>query len=450
MEAPGRGRLLAAACVAAAVALLAIVAISGAFSSDEDGDTQTTVAAPARPHGEHAATGAQPAGTPDVETIRVGGRPTSIAAGDGAVWIADPFTARGSMLEADPAAKVTRFELAGPAAAVGAGEGGVYYALQEDKAVERLDALDPGAAGDELDLGGFGSAVEVGEGSVWVLIEHSVQRLDPASGEVVDETSAGGFASGLAVDDGAVWTIADNREVVRIDVATGEVADDSPEVPDAYAVAAGEDSVWVLSATGSVTRIDPGSLAVVGRPVRVPGALALAIGEGAVWVTSARRTVTRLDPATGKQPRRAASGRRRARERQRRRGRRVGRERGRRHGDTDRSGLMSRATNSISRSTFAGAPAAITPGGRSWVTTEFAPITAAVADLDPAGHDAVDAEPAVRADPHGSAWDEALLRDRLLRVVVGDGPRRRRSSCWRTSRGRRSRSARAPPASRCG
>ena len=31
--------------------------------------------------------------------------------------------------------------------------------------------------------------------------------------------------------------------------------------------------------------------------------------------------------------------------------------------------------NSISRITFAGAPAAITPAGRSLVTTEFAPIT---------------------------------------------------------------------------
>src|ERR671925_2156188 len=31
--------------------------------------------------------------------------------------------------------------------------------------------------------------------------------------------------------------------------------------------------------------------------------------------------------------------------------------------------------NSISRITFAGAPAAITPGARSWVITEFAPIT---------------------------------------------------------------------------
>ena len=31
--------------------------------------------------------------------------------------------------------------------------------------------------------------------------------------------------------------------------------------------------------------------------------------------------------------------------------------------------------NSISLITFAGAPAAITRGGRSWVTTELAPIT---------------------------------------------------------------------------
>ena len=48
------------------------------------------------------------------------------------------------------------------------------------------------------------------------------------------------------------------------------------------------------------------------------------------------------------------------------------------HREQERTGahrLFSPFLNSISRITLAGAPAAIVPGGRSWVTTEFAPTT---------------------------------------------------------------------------
>jgi DNA-binding beta-propeller fold protein YncE len=291
----GRGTLLSFVAIAAAIALIAILVTSGSFSSDDEADRNTTVAASAQP----ASPDRGAAGEPEIETIRIGGRPTDIAATQGAVWVTDPSTSECSAIDTGAGAHVTRFRLPGPTAAVGAGEDAVYYALQEQKALERLDPLDPGAAGDSVDLGGFASAIDVEDGDAWVLIEHGVERLDAASGEVADETSAGGFTSGLAVDDGAVWTIADNRDVVRIDAETGDVADDSPEIPDAYGVAAGEGSVWVVSATGTVTQIDPESLAVVGRPVSVSGALDVAIGEGAVWVTSLKKTVTRLDPATG-------------------------------------------------------------------------------------------------------------------------------------------------------
>ena len=108
---------------------------------------------------------------------------------------------------------------------------------------------------------------------------------------------------------------------------------------------------------------------------------------------------------------------------------------------------MALGLNSISRITFAGTPAAIVPGGTSCGDHRVGADHRPVADLDPAGDHAVDAEPDVVADPHRPPRDEALPGDRARRGRHSDGRRRRRSSRWRTSRGRRSRSARPPRAS---
>lgn len=300
-QTPQRGGLLAAAgSVAAAAAILVALALNGAFSGEEEDDPQATIAAPSA----IADTPGGPGGElpqPRSETIRVGGRPTGVAVGEDGVWVADPFSARASVVEPNGggALDVSSFALQGPTSAVAAGGDSVFYALQEREALERRDPLHPAAAGETIELDGFASTIEIAEGGVWALIENAVVRIDPASGEIEDEYSVGGFSSALAVADGFVWVVADNREVSRLDPETGESEEDPVEVPDAFNVAVGEGSAWVVSASGSVTRIDAGSLAVVGDPIPVRGALDVAVGEGAVWVTSSRRTVTRIDPSSG-------------------------------------------------------------------------------------------------------------------------------------------------------
>ena len=280
--------------------ILAALALSGAFSGEEEDEPQATVAAPSATGGSRSG----PRGElppPRSERIRVGGRPTSVAVGEGHVWVADPFSARAPVVEPsrDGAADVSSVALQGPASAVAAGEGGVFYALQEQEALERRDPLDPAAPGEAIELDGFASAVEIAGGNLWALTESAVVRIDPVSGELEDEYSAGGFSSAFAVADGFVWVIADNRAVSRLDAETGESEQDPVEVPDALDIAIGEGSAWVVSAGGAVTRVDAGSLAVVGDPIPIKGALDVAVGEGAVWVTSSTRTVTRIDPSSG-------------------------------------------------------------------------------------------------------------------------------------------------------
>jgi hypothetical protein len=300
---PRRWLLALIGVTAAIAALLGALSMAGVFSGDED-ETRRPTRSPGaadQESGTGEGDGREHAPKPGIETIEVGGRPTALAAGEGAVWVADTFSEQASRLEpgssGDPS--LTRFALEGAAADVAAGEGGVWYALPEQGAVEWRSPAAPGSDGEQIPVDGFPSGVVAGEGAVWALSEDILARIDPDSRQVTDEIALGGFGSGLAIGAGAVWVIVDNRELVRVDPATGEPDAERIEVPDAFNVAVGDSSAWVVSASGAVTGIDLDSLGVIGEPGRVRGAIDVALDERAVWVTSSARTVTRIDPATG-------------------------------------------------------------------------------------------------------------------------------------------------------
>ena len=100
-----------------------------------------------------------------VRTISVGRRPTAIAFGEGAIWVAN--TSDDSVTRIDPATGAT--------STIGVG-------------------LGP-------------TAVAVGSGAVWVAntTDRTISRIDPATNQVVGTIEIGNAPYGVAVDDGIVW-----------------------------------------------------------------------------------------------------------------------------------------------------------------------------------------------------------------------------------------------------
>jgi streptogramin lyase len=294
--------LAAVGAVAALASLMGALALAGVFSDEEEpAQLPRPETTQADTSGGEGIGSEEAAKRPDIKTIEVGGRPTAIAAGEGAVWIADSFSDEASAIDplrpGNP--RPAHFALLGPAADVATGYGGVWFALPEQGTVERRDPSATASAGEQIPVEGFPSGIAAGGGSVWAVSESLGLRIDPVSGEVGDEIGLGGFGSGVAVGEGWLWVVVDNRELVRIDASTGEDVEEPIAVRDAFNIAVGDGSAWVVSASGTVTGIDTGSLEAVSEPVRVRGALDVAVGKQAVWVTSSDRTVTRLDPATG-------------------------------------------------------------------------------------------------------------------------------------------------------
>jgi hypothetical protein len=299
----GRKRIrVAAGALGVVGAVVAILALAGVFAGGDDEDDEPPgAAAPSPQEAPEDGAAAERGGRrqPGVATIRVGGRPTAVAAGQDGVWVADSFSRRATVLESEARqAEPKGFSLAGPASDVTVGESGAWYALPEQQAVERRELGHPQSPGETIGLEGFPAAVAAADGSVYALSERSVELIDPDSREVADRFDVEGFASSLAVGDGFVWVVKDNREVVRVDPALGGIEGDPVEVPEAFGVATGEGAVWVVSASGEVTRIDPGSLQTATPRAPIRGAIDVAAGLGFVWVTSSDRTLTRLAPDT--------------------------------------------------------------------------------------------------------------------------------------------------------
>ena len=167
--------------------------------------------------------------------------------------------------------------------------------------------------------------------AVWIAEGDTIQRIDPATDQVVDTIELTGLGiSALAGDDDALWAAAtDNRfdagvpnvaVLVRIDPATdAEVA----RIPmDGYVNGYGDqirlsaDSVWVLGERlisdsaergGTLARVDPATDTVV-ETYDVAG-FDMAVTDTAVWVRSAADGVfdsgdevwnlVKVDPAMG-------------------------------------------------------------------------------------------------------------------------------------------------------
>jgi YVTN family beta-propeller protein len=169
----------------------------------------------------------------------VGNSPIAIAAGAGAVWVADD--ADGTLTRIDPASENAVLEtttLGGAPSAVAVGGGAVWVTNAEDNRVARIDPERGGVTG-ATRVGSRPTGVAVGEGSVWVAnsLSGTVSRLDPRTGEVEATVEVGEAPTDLVVADGLVWVTVQQRSApappARGGVARLLMADDPGPVDPA-------------------------------------------------------------------------------------------------------------------------------------------------------------------------------------------------------------------------
>jgi class 3 adenylate cyclase/streptogramin lyase len=297
--------LVGAGLLLAAMAAVAIVALTRGDSSVEVSPTSLAVI--------------DPDSNEVTDAIDLDFKSNLIAAGEGHVWVVDPT---GSTLrKIDPQERrVTTIGLGVGAGAVpfgvAVGMGAVWVAVHRGTKQFVLElGPDVGEVRNEIPYGEETAApalsrmqpLAVGGGAVWALdaAEGSLWRIDPRA-EQGRKLADGLNGLSLAVGRSAVW-VAGSSGLMKIDPATGVVLNSEPVGSEAFSertsVALGPDAAWFAASSGpTLFKVDPETLGTsetftVGR-----GPSGVAIGEGAVWVANSRDgTVSRVDLEDGEQ-----------------------------------------------------------------------------------------------------------------------------------------------------
>jgi hypothetical protein len=257
--------------------------------------------------------------------------------------------APGSVGRIDPsrATLVQQFQVGGSPTEVAVGGGAVWTANETDRTVTRVDV--PSGRESSIAVGAHPDSIAIGADAVWAgcRIEGTVLRIDPQLLEVTQRVrvskrgNSASAPSGLAVGAGSVWTVFGALTLTRVaagagrpvasltpdagsnavtyrtggvwvggqgaatevDPATNEASTQVTQLPG-NTVAIGADARWVWAVTETpsrLVRIDPGSSTVANTLTLADGAAGVATGGGWVWVSNPlTRTVERVDPKTMK------------------------------------------------------------------------------------------------------------------------------------------------------
>jgi YVTN family beta-propeller protein len=192
---------------------------------------------------------------------------------------------------------------------VAAGTGAVWVANTGDETVTRIDPRAGRAVGSPIPVGEDPRAIVAGGGAVWVANfgDGTVSRIDPATNRAGPPIAVGRGPTDLAVGDGRVWVATELDRVMRIDVRTGAVAGLPIRVRSNGSIAVSGDSVWTSDRKdGTVRSIDTRSNEPTDAPISIGASPAdLVAGPQAVWVALAddgalRRMELRADRAGGR------------------------------------------------------------------------------------------------------------------------------------------------------
>jgi YVTN family beta-propeller protein len=243
-----------------------------------------------------------------VADVAVGLRPSGLAVGEGAVWVANEDASTVSRIDPGSRSVTDTIRVGAQATDVAVGSGAVWVANGDDETLTRIDSRFDSVQ-DAIDLRGGATlepqpvfAVATGNDTVWVTSgAHHVLRVDPQTDANVASITVPLSPIALAYGEGALW-VASAMRLSRIEPTSNLVTATTP-VPGAVAIAAGHDHVWLIvpgELHGEVWRFDPRSMsptATVQVGVQPSG---IAIGDdGTVWVAnSGDGTISRLDPFT--------------------------------------------------------------------------------------------------------------------------------------------------------
>ena len=218
------------------------------------------------------------------------GPPSSVAIGEGFVWIASPLADLVQVIDPDAGRIVDNVPVAN-ATDIAMGFGSVWV-TDSSGSMYRIDpdsreavAIPLGDPHDDAKPAG----VAVGNGGIWIanVLARTVTHVDPRTGDEVDDIPVEPCApEEIAVGAGSVWaTCRHENVVVRIDPATDTVAERISVAAGPSSVAIDAEGIWVACGTaGVVDRIDPESHAVTHIDVR-PNPRGVAAVDGQVWVT---------------------------------------------------------------------------------------------------------------------------------------------------------------------
>jgi streptogramin lyase/tRNA A-37 threonylcarbamoyl transferase component Bud32 len=206
--------------------------------------------------------------------VPVGQKPTSVAVGEGTVWVINQRD--GTVSEIDGRSNAVRrtVRLTGNVPEVGL----------------TTIAADGAAAWVAARVGSRTSLMRIDEQTGEFPVEIPVGKVDPIA---------------LAVGEGHVWLLAKDlggNLVVKIDTEAEEVVGRARVAVGEFVteIAVGEGSIWFTDwqREETLSRLDPKTMKVTGR-VDVSGDDALAVGAGGVWLADIEAgTLTRVDPKT--------------------------------------------------------------------------------------------------------------------------------------------------------
>jgi YVTN family beta-propeller protein len=235
--------------------------------------------------------------------VTLGTPPSVVAAGDGAVWVANYN--EGTVSRIDPATRavVQTIQVGTTPSGIAVGAGAVWVTNNYGQTVSRIDpAVD--RVVQTIPVGNAPTGVAVGDASVWVAnsSDGTLSRIDAVTGDVIRTIELGGAgATDVAVGEAAVW-VSDQAgdRVLRVDPQTDQLTASINVGAGPTAIVVGFGSVWVAnSLDGTVSRIDPRTNTVDATIAAGDGTGAIALGGGAVWVSSQYAgIVSRIDPAT--------------------------------------------------------------------------------------------------------------------------------------------------------
>jgi streptogramin lyase len=192
--------------------------------------------------------------------VRVQGFPFQIAAGEDAAWAMSQDTveridASSGRPDGEP------ISLDGPGSSIAAGEGSVWV-TRANREVVRISPEGGEISGSPAAAPGAFS-VAVGDSAVWALgadgPKGSLTRIDPGSGETVGKPIAVPGGLDVAAGLGFVWITEQAGTVTRIDPGTGSRVGKPIGVGrQPQSISVGEGAVWVACASdGAVYRITP-------------------------------------------------------------------------------------------------------------------------------------------------------------------------------------------------